>query len=251
MTSACTAPKLSALPPAARFEDHRGFTLTLTDGMQPTSADVNERAWSRETREGAHGVVERPARGKYDHHAQRDQRGTEESSKESHLMRRAYALKVESREALIIMRKTVGLAVLGLVMALTSGGAEAQRPVGIDVFKDVTCGCCANWVEHLRRSGFAPTSTNVDDITAVKNKHNVPAQARSCHTALVEGYVVEGHVPAAQIQRLLKDRPAIRGLAVPGMPIGSPGMEGPNARPYDVLAFDKNGRTTVFATERP
>jgi hypothetical protein len=149
------------------------------------------------------------------------------------------------------MRKTIGLAVLGLVVALTSGSAQAPRPVAIDVFKDASCGCCANWVEHLRRRGFAPTSMNVADISAVKNTHGVPAQARSCHTALVGGYVIEGHVPAADIQRLLKERPAIRGLAVPGMPIGSPGMEGANPRPYDVLAFDKNGQTKVYSTQRP
>jgi len=85
----------------------------------------------------------------------------------------------------------------------------------------------------------------------VKDKHNVPRQARSCHTALVGGYVIEGHVPAADIQRLLKERPAILGLAVPGMPIGSPGMEGPNPQPYNVLAFDKKGQTSVFSTQRP
>jgi hypothetical protein len=79
----------------------------------------------------------------------------------------------------------------------------------------------------------------------------VPAQRRSCHTALVNGYVIEGHVPAAEIQRLLKEKPKVAGLAVPGMPIGSPGMEGANARPYDVLTFDKTGKTAVFSTQRP
>jgi hypothetical protein len=149
------------------------------------------------------------------------------------------------------MRTAVGLAAIGLIVALTSGGAEAQRPVAVEVFKDATCGCCANWVEHLRRKGFAPTSTNVDNIAALKDTHNVPRQARSCHTALVGGYVIEGHVPAADIQRLLKERPAIAGLAVPGMPIGSPGMEGSNPQPYNVLAFDKKGQTSVFSTQKP
>jgi hypothetical protein len=149
------------------------------------------------------------------------------------------------------MRTAIGLMALGLVLALTSGGADAQRPVTIDVFKDPTCGCCANWVEHLRRKGFTATSTNLSDMTALKDKHNVPRQARSCHTALVGGYVIEGHVPAADIQRLLKEKPAVAGLAVPGMPIGSPGMEGANPQPYNVLAFDKKGQTTVFSTQRP
>ena len=149
------------------------------------------------------------------------------------------------------MRRDIGLILLGLVVALTSGGIEAQRPVAVEVFKDATCGCCVNWVEHLRRQGFTPTSSNVNDMAAVKDKYHVPREARSCHTALVEGYVIEGHVPAAEIQRLLKERPKIAGLAVAGMPIGSPGMEGPNPQPYQVLAFDTNGKTTVFATERP
>jgi hypothetical protein len=149
------------------------------------------------------------------------------------------------------MRKTIGLAALGLVVALTSSGIDAQKPIPVQVFKDATCGCCSVWVEHLRRNGFAPTSENVADVQAVKEVYKVPAQARSCHTALVGGYVVEGHVPAAEIQRLLREKPKVAGLAVAGMPIGSPGMEGPNARPYDVLSFDKTGKTAVFSTQRP
>jgi hypothetical protein len=149
------------------------------------------------------------------------------------------------------MRTPIGLAALALAIALTSGGVDAQKPVPIQVFKDATCGCCSIWIEHLRRSGFAATSENVTNITALKDKHGVPPQARSCHTALVGGYVVEGHVPAAEIHRLLKEKPRVAGLAVAGMPIGSPGMEGPNARPYDVLTFDKTGKTAVFSTQRP
>jgi hypothetical protein len=149
------------------------------------------------------------------------------------------------------MRKTIGLAALGLVVALTSSGIDAQKPIPVQVFKDATCGCCSVWVEHLRRNGFAPTSENVADMQAVKDVYKVPTQARSCHTALVGGYVVEGHVPAAEIQRMLREKPKIAGLAVGGMPIGSPGMEGPNPRPYDVLTFDKAGKTAVYSTQRP
>lgn len=149
------------------------------------------------------------------------------------------------------MHKFVSLSALALIMTLTSGGVEAQRPIAIQVFKEVTCGCCSVWVEHLRRNGFAPTAENVQDMPAVKGVYKVPAQAQSCHTAVVGGYVIEGHVPAAEIHRLLKEKPAVAGLAVPGMPIGSPGMEGPNARPYDVLAFDKTGKTSVYSTQRP
>jgi hypothetical protein len=131
-------------------------------------------------------------------------------------------------------------------------GAGAQKsPVTVEVFKTPTCGCCAKWVDQVRQSGFATKAVDLPqaDVTAVKMKHNVPRALHTCHTALVAGYVIEGHVPVADIQRLLKQRPAVSGLAVPGMPIGSPGMEGPHPQPYDVLTFDKQGKTTVFSTQ--
>ena len=121
----------------------------------------------------------------------------------------------------------------------------------MDVFKDPTCGCCANWIAHVRARGFSATSSDVPDIDAVKTKYRVPAKLRSCHTALVGGYVIEGHVPVADIQRLLKERPQVLGLTVPGMPVGSPGMEGQNGRPYDVRTFDAAGKTTVYSTQQP
>ena len=143
------------------------------------------------------------------------------------------------------IRKRVLAAVIVAVSATAVG---AQSAPAVAVFKTATCGCCAKWVEHLRSNGFAPTATNVDDIDAVKSKHNVPKPLHSCHTAVVGGYVIEGHVPAADIKRLLKERPAIVGLAVPGMPAGSPGMEGPPPQKYDVVSFDKQGTTRVYAT---
>lgn len=136
-------------------------------------------------------------------------------------------------------------------MALTTAmiaGAGAQAPPKIEVFKTTTCGCCAKWVEHLRSQGFSPRTVDLVNLSEVKAKHNVPRALQSCHTAIVGGYVIEGHVPAADIRSLLKQRPAVVGLAVPGMPIGSPGMEGPNPDRYDVLSFDKQGQTRVFAT---
>lgn len=131
--------------------------------------------------------------------------------------------------------------------------AAAQRPAAtVEVYKSPTCGCCSKWVEHLRAEGFVVNTTNVDDIAAVKTKNGVPSGMQSCHTALVDGYVLEGHVPAADVQRLLKERPAIAGIAVPGMPVGSPGMEvsGVKAQPFDVMSFDKKGETAVFASHR-
>ena len=105
------------------------------------------------------------------------------------------------------------------------------------------------WVGHLQENGFKVQTKDVfgRKFTDLKDKHGVPEKLHSCHTAVVNGYVVEGHVPADLIQRLLKEKPAIVGLAVPGMPVGSPGMEGPKPEPYEVLTFDKNGKTTVYA----
>jgi hypothetical protein len=151
------------------------------------------------------------------------------------------------------IRRAVGITLLGFLVTLAANSG-AQRPTAIAVWKDANCGCCAVWIEHLRRNGFAPTHTNLnlDDLAALKDKRGVPKAARSCHTAVVEGFVIEGHVPASEVARLLKTRPSgVVGLAVPGMPIGSPGMEGANARPYDVLAFDKQGKTSVFSTQNP
>ncbi len=153
------------------------------------------------------------------------------------------------------MRYAIALAVAGL---LTAGGvismAERQAPATatVEVFKSPTCGCCTKWVDHLRANKFTVRTTDTDQVDAVKNKHGVPNVVRSCHTAIVGGYVIEGHVPAADIQRLLAERPAVVGLAVGGMPVGSPGMEVPGrpADPYDVFSFDKKGQTTVFARHR-
>jgi hypothetical protein len=104
------------------------------------------------------------------------------------------------------------------------------------------------WVAHLKENGFTVKTTDVPNINSVKEAAGVPGRVASCHTAMVDGYVVEGHVPAEDIKRLLVDRPSIKGLAVPGMPIGSPGMEGANPQPYDVIAFDEDGRLTRFAS---
>lgn len=119
------------------------------------------------------------------------------------------------------------------------------------VYKTESCGCCNAWVDHLRAAGFTVDARDVVDLMSIKRDAGVPASHASCHTALVDGYVVEGHVPADQIERLLAERPEVAGLAVPGMPVGSPGMEGPGAGPYQVLAFDRQGSSSVYATVDP
>lgn len=146
------------------------------------------------------------------------------------------------------MRRAV--IILAIVLASVSVGAQRPQQPSVEVFKSPTCGCCSKWVDHLRAHGFTVHITEIEAIDEVKAKHQIPKAARSCHTALVGGYVVEGHVPAADVQRLLKERPAVAGIAVPGMPIGSPGMEvpGTKAQAYDVIAFTKQGTTRVFAS---
>ncbi len=124
-----------------------------------------------------------------------------------------------------------------------------QSPV-ITVYKSPTCGCCTGWVHHVKAAGYQVEVHDIDNVNPVKDDAGVPASARSCHTAIVDGYALEGHVPAEDIARLLKERPAIAGLAVPGMPTGSPGMEVPGqpADKYDVVAFKADGSTEVYAS---
>lgn len=146
------------------------------------------------------------------------------------------------------MRKVI----IVLVLVLVAIGVHAQRASGpvVEVFKSATCGCCTKWVEHLQAHGFTVRTTVTEALDDIKSKHQVPGSVRSCHTAVVGGYVIEGHVPAADVHRLLKERPAVAGIGVPGMPIGSPGMEVPGMKvqPYDVLAFTTQGTTRVFAS---
>ena len=120
--------------------------------------------------------------------------------------------------------------------------------VEVNVYKSPTCGCCKEWVKHLQANGFSVKAHDVPDISHYKVANGVPVALGSCHTATVGGYVIEGHVPASDVKRLLKERPPVRGLAVPGMPIGSPGMEqGGHKQRYDVLTFDKQGKTSVYS----
>lgn len=127
------------------------------------------------------------------------------------------------------------------------GALPAPEKTVIAVVRSPDCGCCGAWIDHLRESGFTVEETLSDDVEAFKNKHAVPQSLRSCHTALVEGYVIEGHVPAEAIRTLLDRRPDAVGLAVSGMPIGSPGMEmGDQTEPFEVILWSGSG-SNVFA----
>jgi hypothetical protein len=141
---------------------------------------------------------------------------------------------------------------LAAALAAVSTAQPAPRPAGarvpITVYKTATCGCCAKWVDHMKAHGFEPAVQDLRDLSAVKMELRVPASLQSCHTAIVDGYAIEGHVPADAVTKLLAQKPRnVAGLAVPGMPIGSPGMEqGAQKDPYEILAFDRTGKITVF-----
>lgn len=145
-------------------------------------------------------------------------------------------------------RRSLLALIPGALFFAARSSAQAPAPT-IQVLKDPSCGCCGVWVTHLQKAGFTVKVDESADVTAAKNRLGVPAAARSCHTGTVGRYVLEGHVPAAEVKKLLATRPDVVGLAVPGMPIGSPGMEVASGlvQPFDVLSFDKAGRTAVFA----
>lgn len=130
-------------------------------------------------------------------------------------------------------------------LLLPLGAAQAASPV-IEVYKSASCGCCHEWVAHLRANGFTVNAHDVANPSDYREKFGVPNELGSCHTGMVSGYALEGHVPAAEIKRLLAERPKARGLAVPGMPLGSPGMEAPRKDSYDVMLIQADGRYKVY-----
>lgn len=149
------------------------------------------------------------------------------------------------------MRSLTRFGLLVLVLGFVGGIVfwSVRGSAGeVMVYKSPACGCCKDWVKHLRDHGFTVKTQDVADVTPIKAKHGVLPALASCHTALVDGYVVEGHVPADDLKRLLRERPAVAGVAVPGMPAGSPGMEGTRQDRYQVLTFDAAGRTAVYAS---
>lgn len=141
-----------------------------------------------------------------------------------------------------------GLAVVGYLGAVAAIPTQQARPIAITVYKSPTCGCCTAWVDHMKANGFTVTVRDIENLTPIKADAGVPSRLQSCHTAIVAGYAIEGHVPADLVKKFLAEKPKLAGLAVPGMPVGSPGMEQGNTRqPYEVLTFDAQGRTTVYA----
>ena len=150
--------------------------------------------------------------------------------------------------------RIIALAVAFIALTLTTAAARisppetaAKKPI-ITVYKDPGCGCCKSWIEHLIKHGYRVDAKDTPDMTEIKRTLGVPDALTACHTAVVNGYLIEGHVPAADIDRLLAQKPRVAGLAVPGMPAGSPGMEDAGTQRYQVLTFDKTGKTGVFAS---
>ena len=145
---------------------------------------------------------------------------------------------------MINRRTLLGIALAAIPAAACSRPAKATE---INVYKSPSCGCCGAWVSNLRGSGLKVIVHDMDDVGPISTQAGVPANLRSCHTAIVDGYFVEGHVPPTDIRKLLRKRPKARGIAVPGMPIGSPGMEQGDLRhPYETLLVDRQARVTVF-----
>lgn len=144
------------------------------------------------------------------------------------------------------MTKPIAVLLTLLTLSVLTN-VPASAADAVDVYKSPNCGCCGAWVEHLRQAGFAVRTHDVNDVPAARQRLGMPERLGSCHTAKVAGYVVEGHVPAADIQRLLKEKPPALGLAVPSMPPGSPGMESPKPVPYNTLLVQTDGATAVFA----
>ncbi|MCP5269382.1 MAG: DUF411 domain-containing protein [Zoogloeaceae bacterium] len=142
------------------------------------------------------------------------------------------------------MKKLLSISLAVLFLGSSLAQAADQE---VEVYKSPYCGCCGGWVKHMEDNGFKVKTHNVDDVSAARAKLGMPEKYGSCHTARIGNYLIEGHVPAADVKRLLKEKPKAVGLAAPGMPGGSPGMESAPAQPYEVFLVEKNGGAKVFA----
>jgi hypothetical protein len=149
------------------------------------------------------------------------------------------------------MRRSLISTIAICAIVLSTAGAMTRHTTAplplVTVYKSATCTCCAKWIDHLKAAGFPVEVHDVSDVSEYADNAGVPVALRSCHTAIVKGYAIEGHVPADLIKRLLTEQPKIAGLAVPGMVTGSPGMEGNRKDQYDVVAWSADGKTSVFA----
>ena len=154
-----------------------------------------------------------------------------------------------SRRETNTRRLAARLTSAALLAALCLGCQEPRASVM--VYKTPTCGCCSKWADHLRAAGYTVETQDLASVDRIKTEQHVPTELWSCHTAVLDGYVIEGHVPAADVDRLLRERPDVAGLAVRGMPIGSPGMEGPKPEAYTVYAFHTDGTLTPYAQHGP
>jgi hypothetical protein len=146
-----------------------------------------------------------------------------------------------------VKRVAISLIAIGAMIWLTSVPAAASERIDMTVYRDPSCRCCGGWMEHLSAQGFQTNNVPTDDMNALKQQQGVPTELSSCHTAVVDGYVIEGHVPAEDIKRLLVQQPPVAGIAVPGMPKGTPGMESGDVREsFTVFSFDQQGKTEAF-----
>lgn len=154
-----------------------------------------------------------------------------------------YLLRLFRRSLLILLMPTA----LALSATPALADAQAHTPQFITVHKSPYCGCCKGWVDYLRRNGFEVATNDTVDMDSVKQQFHVPGEVASCHTALIDGYVIEGHVPVDAIRRLLKERPDVAGISAPGMPANSPGMGSDTPRGYNVVTFTRQGDIDLFA----
>lgn len=141
---------------------------------------------------------------------------------------------------------TAALLLGGILLVVSFRSPDPQSVAAIHVYKSPNCECCSRWVNHMEAAGFKVTVEDDTDMAGVKQRTGVPFELSSCHTTVTGDYVIEGHVPARVVKRFLEEKPQVAGIAVPRMPTGSPGMEGPNPQPYDVIAFDGKGNRTIF-----
>ena len=150
--------------------------------------------------------------------------------------------------AVIWLLATAPISLVSAEESTPTTASDTASAREVIMYKSPTCGCCGSWADHLRKAGFTVVENKRDDMDGIKSQYGVPDRLASCHTAIVDGYIIEGHVPATDVERLLKERPNVVGLTAPGMPMNAPGMqdEGLPARHYDVLSFNSAGQSKVF-----